>query len=244
MYLPRTHMFRPNWKFCLTMRATMGMRTQGTKVSARRCAFLSSFPFPCFASGLAASSPLLSPALHLLPSSLALLPLLSPALSPHPRSRHYLSLPLHPRSLTVTLLSLFHRKLMLTPSPQVDWIGDKLALLIEQGKKALSRQIVVMSDAAKDEVDDASGAWEEQHPAHDRGSVPVHPAKRRPRPDAPPAAIPISGSPLIPPPMPTHSPTPSAVVGADEREDKQAWESAELRKLMERARAKARERAR
>ena len=70
------------------------------------------------------------------------------------------------------------------------------------------------------------------------------PAKRRPRPDAPPATIPISGSPLIPPPMPTHSPTPSAVFGADEREDKQAWESAELRKLMERARAKARERAR
>ena len=63
---------------------------------------------------------------------------------------------------------------MLTPSPQMDWIGDKLALLIEQGKKALSREIVVMSDAAEDEVDDASGAWEEQHPAHDRGFVRVH----------------------------------------------------------------------
>ena len=44
--------------------------------------------------------------------------------------------------------------------------------------------------------------------------------------------------------MPTHSPTPSAVFGAEEREDERAWESAELRELMERARAKARERER
>ena len=85
-----------------------------------------------------------------------------------------------------------------------------------------------MSDAAEDEVDDASGAWEERHPAHDRGTVPVHPAKRCPRPDT----------------IPTHSPTPSAVFGAEEREDERAWESAELRELMERARAKARERER
>ncbi|KIM44770.1 hypothetical protein M413DRAFT_442730 [Hebeloma cylindrosporum] len=42
-----------------------------------------------------------------------------------------------------------------------DWLGDKLSMLIEQGKKALNAEIVVMSDAKEDEVDDGSGAWEE-----------------------------------------------------------------------------------
>ncbi|KXN81705.1 hypothetical protein AN958_03916 [Leucoagaricus sp. SymC.cos] len=45
---------------------------------------------------------------------------------------------------------------------QMDWIGDKLAQLIEEGKRALSREVVVMSDAKEDEVDDGSGAWEEE----------------------------------------------------------------------------------
>jgi len=44
----------------------------------------------------------------------------------------------------------------------MDWIGDKLSELIEQGKKALNREVVVMSDAQEDEVDDGSGAWEEE----------------------------------------------------------------------------------
>ena len=203
------------------------MRTQATKASTLRYASLS---VPLSSLRFSSAPPLL----HLLHSSLSLHPTSSRPL--HHHSPLYLPAP----SLLTIPLSLFHPKFMLTPSPQMDWIGDKLALLIEQGKKALSREIVVMSDAAEDEVDDASGAWEEQHPAHDRDFVPVHahstPAKRRPRPDAPPAAI--------PPPMPTHSPTPSAVFGAEEREDERAWESAELRELMERARAKARERER
>ncbi|KAJ2917109.1 hypothetical protein MD484_g3298, partial [Candolleomyces efflorescens] len=42
---------------------------------------------------------------------------------------------------------------------QMDWIGGKLAQLIEDGKRALGTEVVVMSDAKEDEVDDGSGAW-------------------------------------------------------------------------------------
>lgn len=42
---------------------------------------------------------------------------------------------------------------------QMDWIGGKLAQLIEEGKKALGTEVVVMSEAQEDEVDDGSGAW-------------------------------------------------------------------------------------
>ncbi|GLB43232.1 hypothetical protein LshimejAT787_1301330 [Lyophyllum shimeji] len=45
---------------------------------------------------------------------------------------------------------------------KMDWIGDKLSMLIEEGKRALGREVVVMSDAKEDEVDDGSGAWEEE----------------------------------------------------------------------------------
>ena len=44
----------------------------------------------------------------------------------------------------------------------MDWISNKLSMLIEEGRKALNREIVVMSDAKEDEVDDGSGAWEEE----------------------------------------------------------------------------------
>jgi len=44
----------------------------------------------------------------------------------------------------------------------MDWIGDKLAMLIEQGKRALNAEVVVMSEAKEDEVDDGFGAWEEE----------------------------------------------------------------------------------
>ncbi|PFH53241.1 hypothetical protein AMATHDRAFT_1316 [Amanita thiersii Skay4041] len=44
---------------------------------------------------------------------------------------------------------------------QMDWIGDKLTTLIAEGKRALGREIVVMSDSKEDEVDDGSGAWED-----------------------------------------------------------------------------------
>lgn len=46
----------------------------------------------------------------------------------------------------------------------MDWIGDRLTRLIQEGQKALGREIVVMSDAKEDEVDDGSDAWEEERP--------------------------------------------------------------------------------
>jgi len=62
---------------------------------------------------------------------------------------------------------------------KMDWIGDKLSILIEQGKKALNAQVVVMSDAKEDEVDDGSGMWEEEEEAHSRSrSGSVRHAKR------------------------------------------------------------------
>jgi len=43
----------------------------------------------------------------------------------------------------------------------MDWIGDKLTQLIQEGQKALGREVVVASDAQEDEIDDGTGAWEE-----------------------------------------------------------------------------------
>jgi hypothetical protein len=44
----------------------------------------------------------------------------------------------------------------------MDWIQDRLTQLIEEGKRALNREVVVMSDTKEDEVDDGSGVWEEE----------------------------------------------------------------------------------
>lgn len=73
---------------------------------------------------------------------------------------------------------------------EMDWIGDRLSQLIEEGQKALSREIVVMSDAKEDEVDDGSGNWEEEQdpfavgpcpPISRRGSVRSLRRTQRPR---------------------------------------------------------------
>ncbi|KAH9004584.1 hypothetical protein EDB86DRAFT_2884179 [Lactarius hatsudake] len=45
---------------------------------------------------------------------------------------------------------------------RMDWMGDRLARLIEDGKKALGKEVVVMSEAQEDEEDDGSGNWEEE----------------------------------------------------------------------------------
>ncbi|KAJ7104069.1 hypothetical protein B0H15DRAFT_808315 [Mycena belliarum] len=45
---------------------------------------------------------------------------------------------------------------------QMDWIGDKLSMLIQEGQKALGREIVIASDAREDEIDDGCGVWEEE----------------------------------------------------------------------------------
>lgn len=42
---------------------------------------------------------------------------------------------------------------------EMDWLGGRLAQLIEEGKKALGKEVVVLSDAKEDEEDDGSGAW-------------------------------------------------------------------------------------
>jgi len=47
---------------------------------------------------------------------------------------------------------------------EMDWIGDRLSQLIEEGKRALSTEVVVMSEAKEDEMDDGSGDWEEEQP--------------------------------------------------------------------------------
>jgi len=47
---------------------------------------------------------------------------------------------------------------------EMDWIGDKLSELIQQGKRALCTEVVVMSEAKEDEMDDGSGDWEEDQP--------------------------------------------------------------------------------
>jgi hypothetical protein len=125
----------------------------------------------------------------------------------------------------------------------MDWISDKLSMLIEQGKKALSCEIVVMSDAAEDEVDDASGAWEEQDLDEDEAHHSTS-AKHRPRPNTELMFPPVSASAPITIPvssssMPTHSPTPSVGFNPNDREDVQAWASPELRELMERVREHA-----
>ncbi|KIY44965.1 hypothetical protein FISHEDRAFT_67216 [Fistulina hepatica ATCC 64428] len=41
----------------------------------------------------------------------------------------------------------------------MDWIGGRLAQLIEEGKRALGKEIVVSSEVKEDEEDDGSGNW-------------------------------------------------------------------------------------
>jgi len=55
------------------------------------------------------------------------------------------------------------------PKDEMDWIGDKLSRLIEEGKRALGTEVVVMSDAQEDEVDDGSGNWVEENEGSSTG---------------------------------------------------------------------------
>ncbi|KZT43107.1 hypothetical protein SISSUDRAFT_738797 [Sistotremastrum suecicum HHB10207 ss-3] len=45
---------------------------------------------------------------------------------------------------------------------QIDWMGAKLSALIEQGRRALNTEVVVLSEAKEDEVDDGTGNWVEE----------------------------------------------------------------------------------
>ena len=139
----------------------------------------------------------------------------------------------------------------------MDWMGGRLAQLIEDGKKALGKEIVVMSEAQEDEEDDGNGNWEEEADpdASIRGPSRSGSVRRRGRyvPDTASSASPTA-SPrrqqlstahlshscsAIPIPArdgQVHSPY-STRLCSSFREDEPDWQSPELRINMERARA-------
>ncbi|EPQ56671.1 hypothetical protein GLOTRDRAFT_115833 [Gloeophyllum trabeum ATCC 11539] len=133
---------------------------------------------------------------------------------------------------------------------EMDWIGGKISQLIEEGKKALGKEVVVMSDAQEDEVDDGTGNWEEESAgpstASRRGSMR---RSKRPRAIHPPPAYfagsaSASSSPRVNQFERGHSHGVSGISrGASVesqrsqfQEDPTAWESPELRESMQRAR--------
>jgi len=149
----------------------------------------------------------------------------------------------------------------------MDWVGNRISQLIEEGKKALGTEVVVMSDVKEDEVDDGSGLWEDS----DGGELGLSPSSRygrrslssprrkRARPSLPYQTIlgGVGSSPSRPPAY--ASPTKSTVLGSPSltrssvdpfsasgstpvmtgwtREGEGDWESEEVRASMERARA-------
>ncbi len=149
---------------------------------------------------------------------------------------------------------------VLTIACQMDWMGGRLAQLIEDGKKALGKEIVVMSEAQEDEEDDGNGNWEEEADPDSSicgpsrsGSV-----RRRGRLHVPGTAS--SASYLSPPPTASprrkqfsaaHLSHSSSAISIPVRaaqdhsadsarlcsEDESDWQSPELRMNMERARA-------
>ena len=104
----------------------------------------------------------------------------------------------------------------------MDWIGDKLSMLIEQGKRALGTEVVVMSDAKEDEVDDGSGGWEEEdndQPRTRSRSGSVKHSTKRPRSILPPSfttpmSHPSSSSPDSAPTNSNFSFAPSSAPGS------------------------------
>ncbi|KAI6010969.1 hypothetical protein F5J12DRAFT_574024 [Pisolithus orientalis] len=145
---------------------------------------------------------------------------------------------------------------------EMDWIGGRLSQLIEEGQKALNREIVVMSDAKEDEMDDGEGNWEEEPESFvpsisRRGSIrslrsTASPKKRRH--DANEAHLPLASShhssywqPATPT-APRHAHTRGlsaeaergsnhTPIAASFKEDESSWQSPELRESMARARA-------
>jgi hypothetical protein len=132
---------------------------------------------------------------------------------------------------------------------QMDWMSSQLAKLIEDGKRALSKEVVVMSERQEDEEDDGSGQWIDDGCApiarSRSGSVRSH--KRLHSITSPPPAY---KSPHTTPsqnhvdasyagnrshiPDSSHYSTPSHT--SSYREDESSWQSPELRESMEKAR--------
>jgi len=145
-------------------------------------------------------------------------------------------------------------------SCQMDWMGGRLAQLIEDGKSALGKEIVVMSEAQEDEEDDGNGSWEEEpEPEPSIGGPSRSSSVRRKRPhqvlgtsssaylSPPPIASPrrqqfstahlSHSSSAIP--IPARAPqnhTDATRLCPSFHEDESNWQSPELRMSMERAR--------
>ncbi|KAI0091574.1 hypothetical protein BDY19DRAFT_931183 [Irpex rosettiformis] len=143
---------------------------------------------------------------------------------------------------------------------QMDWMGTQLAKLIEEGKRALNKEVVVMSERQEDEEDDGMGQWVDESNASfscsRSGSIRHH---KRPRNSHIPSPPPSYASPQSSPRQKsrfsvTHSRRGSlatnepqmvvrgvssesarSYVDSHQQEDS-SWQSPELRESMERAR--------
>jgi len=151
----------------------------------------------------------------------------------------------------------------MTMACQMDWMGDRLAQLIEDGKKALGKEVVVTSEAQEDEVDDGNGGWEEEVDVNvslsgssRSGSVRRRAGHRTP--GTTPSASYLSPPPTASPrrlqfstahlsqscsaiPVPGRGPhdysADTSRSSSSFREDESQWRSSELRESMEHARA-------
>ena len=139
---------------------------------------------------------------------------------------------------------------------QMDWIGDKLAMLIEEGKRALQSEVVVMSDAKEDEVDDGTGLWEEEEeprPSLSRSSSVKRAGSSKRSAAAPslpiPSASPRRGGFDVPSSVSSSSSVTlrrshsrgvsyESALPSSLKEEPGAWASPELRESMEKARAR------
>ena len=140
-------------------------------------------------------------------------------------------------------------------------------MLIEEGKRALGTEVVVMSDSKEDEVDDGSGLWEDSDGGELRSSTSsrygrASPRRRRPLPNLLHQTLPGgSGGEFSPSKPPAYaSPTKSAFpqsphlrhpsvdqipalaspttsITGRMREAEDDWQSEEMKESMERARA-------
>lgn len=152
------------------------------------------------------------------------------------------------------------------PEDQMDWIGDRISQLIQEGKKALGAEVVVMSDSKEDEVDDGSGLWEDSDGGefgsfissrHGRSSPRRTRARRSLLHQSIPGGLGSEFSPPTPPAYDlstnaTFPGSPSMVQSAVEpaslnsstssttgwvRESENDWQSEQMKESMERARA-------
>ncbi|TFK52048.1 hypothetical protein OE88DRAFT_1658820 [Heliocybe sulcata] len=132
---------------------------------------------------------------------------------------------------------------------EMDWIGGKISQLIQEGKKALGKEVVVMSDAQEDEEDDGNGDWEEEAGPSTASRRDSMRRSKRPRGIHPPAYFSGSASTSSSPranqfergrSRDMSSMSARGVSMESERshfqEDSNAWESPELRESMQRAR--------